>query len=324
LVRLLPELADGPIEPLPAWTVPPEQERRLLFAAVARLLGNVAGPAGTLLVLDDLQWASADALDLLATLARGAAEAPLRVVSAYRDTDVQQGDALSLMLADLAHAGLVTQRTLAPLSPEDAGRLLDALLDGAVEDAAALRAQVVQRTGGVPFFVVSWAQVVRLRDATGGSADVVPWDVAQGIRQRVAALAEVAREVLGVAAVLGRVVQPDLLTAVSEQPERAVLAALDAAGRARLLVEDGATYQFAHDLIREVVEGDVGAAPGTAPRGGPGTGSVAGRAVDRSPGLSLRPEWRAQQGRDLPAAGRRPRGSAGSAGSRRGLLPGDG
>src|SRR5579871_3864591 len=28
LVRLLPELADGPIEPLPQWTLSPEQERR--------------------------------------------------------------------------------------------------------------------------------------------------------------------------------------------------------------------------------------------------------------------------------------------------------
>src|SRR5437016_1295082 len=28
LVRLLPELADGPIEPLPTWTLSPVQERR--------------------------------------------------------------------------------------------------------------------------------------------------------------------------------------------------------------------------------------------------------------------------------------------------------
>jgi tetratricopeptide (TPR) repeat protein len=39
-----------------------------------------------------------------------------------------------------------------------------------------------------------------------------------------------------------------------------VLAALDAASRARLLLDENQTYQFAHDLIREVVEGEVGAA----------------------------------------------------------------
>src|SRR5436305_2026370 len=92
LVRLLPELAQGPIEPLPAWTLPPAQERRLLFAAVARLLGNVAGPGGTLLLLDDLQWADPDALALLASLLHSAA--PLRVLGAYRDTEVQPEAAL--------------------------------------------------------------------------------------------------------------------------------------------------------------------------------------------------------------------------------------
>jgi predicted ATPase len=91
LVRLLPELAAAPIEPLPAWTLAPEQERRLMVGAVARFLGNVAGSAGTLFLLDDLQWAGNDALDLLATLVRST-EAPLRVVGAYRDTEVQPHD----------------------------------------------------------------------------------------------------------------------------------------------------------------------------------------------------------------------------------------
>src|SRR5262249_49882437 len=49
LMSLLPELADV-LEPLPVRLLSPEQERRSLFAAVARLLANVAGPSGTLLV----------------------------------------------------------------------------------------------------------------------------------------------------------------------------------------------------------------------------------------------------------------------------------
>src|SRR5437764_304799 len=103
LVRLLPELAGGSITPLPAWTLPPEQERRLMVDAVIRFLANVAGPAGTLLVLDDLQWAGPDALDLLTALVHAAAEVPLRVIGAYRDTEVQPQDPLAVTLADLAH-----------------------------------------------------------------------------------------------------------------------------------------------------------------------------------------------------------------------------
>src|SRR5260221_7918837 len=66
LVRLLPELAERAVLPLLERTLPPEQERRLLFVAVGRFPRNVTGPSGTLLLLDDLQWAGKDALDLLA------------------------------------------------------------------------------------------------------------------------------------------------------------------------------------------------------------------------------------------------------------------
>ena len=54
LVRLLPELAEQGLLPLPTVQVSPEQESRLLFAAVARYLTTVSGSAGTLLVLDAL------------------------------------------------------------------------------------------------------------------------------------------------------------------------------------------------------------------------------------------------------------------------------
>ena len=119
LVRLLPELAAGPIEPLPSWQVSPDQERRLLFKAVARCLQNIAGPAGTLLILDDLQWAGGDALDLLATLVRP--EEPLRVVGAYRDTEVSARDPLAMLLADLAQEGIAIQRAVAPLTASEVG-----------------------------------------------------------------------------------------------------------------------------------------------------------------------------------------------------------
>jgi tetratricopeptide (TPR) repeat protein len=88
--------------------------------------------------------------------------------------------------------------------------------------------------------------------------DAVPWDVAQGVRQRVSQLPEPARQLLSMAAIVGRHVPWALLVAVSGQPEDVVLAGLEVAGRARLLLE-GETYTFAHDVIREVLEADIGA-----------------------------------------------------------------
>ncbi len=152
LVRLLPELAEGSILPLPPATLAVEQERRLMFGAVGRFLDNVAGPRGVLLLLDDLQWAGPDALDLLATLAGSAATVPLRVIGAYRDTEADHTHPLQVLLADLAHRGLATFQRLEPLMPEEAAHLLDDLLrDEAMGNG--VRERVLQRACGIPFFL---------------------------------------------------------------------------------------------------------------------------------------------------------------------------
>jgi len=304
LARLLPELAElagSPLPPLPrgADALPPEQQRRLMFGAVGRFLVNVAGPAGTLLVLDDLHWAGADALDLLAALVRAATPLPgvgpsvvrgilpLRLVGAYRDTEVRDGDPLDIALADLAREGLATQHALDPLTPDDARRLLDALLGdvdsaggdggdggaGSVALAAAdrgVRAGVLRRAGGVPFFLVSYAQGLRATPDTAGGVTgeaAIPWDLRQGVRQRVAALPPAAREALEAVVVAGRDARRRMLLDVVGRPPGELDDALDEACRVRLLAVAGAgegagedAYRCAHDAIGDVVEAGLGVA----------------------------------------------------------------
>ena len=263
LVRLLPELSNGPIEPLPPWTLPPEQERRLMFEAVTRFVANLATPGGALLALDDLQWAGSDALDLLTSLVR-VRDMPLRVLCAYRDTEVGPRDALSVTLADLAHADLAAQVALEPLARQDVQRLLDELLDVADGVGPESREQILQRAGGVPFFAVSCARAMRAGAAGGAGDAAVPWNLSQSIRQRVAVLPEAARDALSAAAVVGRVVPPAVLVRAIARPpdgsEEPILNALEAACQARLLVDMGHAYQFAHDVIREVIESDLATA----------------------------------------------------------------
>jgi tetratricopeptide (TPR) repeat protein/transcriptional regulator with XRE-family HTH domain len=282
LVRLLPELAETQLVPAPAWTLPPDQERRLIFAAVSRFLANTAGPHGTLLVLDDLQWAGSDALDLLATLVRTDAARPLRVVGAYRDTEVRSENALATLLADLGRAGLATQARLGPLAPHDAATLLHGLLQeleyaGAKGEPGGLADRVLRRAGGVPFYLVSCAQSLasspEANEREQQAPDDIPLTVTQQIRQRVSALPHLARELLDIAAVVGRTASGPLLMAVAGWPEAKVVNALEAACRARLLIVEpseaaqrvGAdrwmgkaeVYRFAHDLIEEVVVADL-------------------------------------------------------------------
>jgi predicted ATPase len=273
LARLLPELLETRVAPAPAWNLPPEQERRLMFDAVARYLVNVAGPSGTALLLDDLQWAGQDALDLLATLLDGMADAagpPLRLVVAYRDTETPPAVPLGRLAADLVGAGRAARIPLPPLSRDEAQTLLAQLwremtADAAVEMPAdapeALQEEILRRADGLPLYLVSSARAVQ--SSAGDEEETIsahiPFTVAESVRARVAVLPEAARRLAEVAAVGGRIIAAPVVMAVAARPEEVMLDALDTLVQAGLLAEEGEeTYRFTHDLIREVIESGLG------------------------------------------------------------------
>ena len=275
LVRLLPELTSMAVVPAPPWMLPPEQERRLMFVAVARYLANIAGPAGTLLVLDDLQWAGADALDLLGSLvsvARMAAEPPLSLLGAYRSTEVRADHPLSDLLADLARDGLANNLPVGPLPAPEARVLLENLLGEQGQEntvgRAALIDRLLERAGGIPFYLASCARAARAEAESDAQAepttgrDAVPWDAAQSIHQRMALLPAGARELLGAAAIAGRHIERPVLEALITWLNldlNTATVVMAEAVQARLLLEaedDG--FRFAHDLIREVAEANLG------------------------------------------------------------------
>ncbi len=262
LALLLPELVEAGALPAPP-AIAPEQGRRLMFSAVSQFLTNIAGPAGTLLILDDLQWADTDALDLLSALVTTQTSSPLRVVGAYRSTEVAPGSPLAAALADLARSGAATRVNLGPLADDEAEQLLNHVLQGAPGVDETVLRHVVERAGGVPFFLVSCAHGQQDGALLENSPDDVPWDIAETVRQRVAVLPEVARELLSAVAVADRTIARATIVAVAERhgrDEPETLTALDAACRARMLVEVGdVDYQFAHNLIREVIWNDLSA-----------------------------------------------------------------
>jgi transcriptional regulator with XRE-family HTH domain/tetratricopeptide (TPR) repeat protein len=267
LVRLIPEVHAGLVEAPPTVATTPDHERRLIFDAVRRFLTRIAGPDGVLLALDDLQWAGPDALDLIATLAHDAATIPLRVVVTYRDTESPPGAPLSMMVDDLARDHLALHFRLSALAPDEAKDLLHGMLEGVAagpERIDPVIRQVLRKAEGAPFFLVSWAQGLRSGSLSLDAPDAVPSDVTQSIHQRVNALPPVVRELLGAAAAIGRRAPRVLLLAVAREldyRERETLDALEAAIHARLLLEDGEDgYQFAHDLVREVIGQDLSAA----------------------------------------------------------------
>ena len=130
---------------------------------------NVAGPAGTLLLLDDLHWAGADACDLLASLLLVNRKMCRCAWSARTARpDVGPAHPLVLAVAEMSEAQMVTHHTLHPLSLAEAQALFVRALGERESARTALAAQVAQRAGGVPFYLMSYARSVQGHAETTG------------------------------------------------------------------------------------------------------------------------------------------------------------
>jgi transcriptional regulator with XRE-family HTH domain len=256
LVRMLPELASGPIDALPPLPPGPDQTVALTARAVLRYLRNVGSPAGTLLVLDDVHQADLTALHVLARLVQSAADVPLRIVAAQRETEARHAHGLSSVVARLAQEQLVRHVPLDPLTPNEAADLLTQLLPDTLTPSADWRQRVLAQAGGLPFYVVAWAQELRVNPQHAAS-DEVPWAVRQSIRYRIDALAPSVRPVLEAVAVAGGEATSTLLAALAGGPEHELVEALEAACRERLLQEQGGVYRLVRGAVRRVLETDL-------------------------------------------------------------------
>ncbi|MEV4714884.1 BTAD domain-containing putative transcriptional regulator [Micromonospora sp. NPDC049374] len=226
---------------------------RLRREAVA-LVDAAARQAPVLLVLDDLHRADEGTLDLLTGLLAEPepASGPLMVVAAYRTSQVGAG--LTATLARLAPRE-PTRVYLTGLSEVATAELTRAVV-GLDVDAATLRS-IHHRSGGNPFFV---RELARLLAAEGPQAlQRVPAGVRDVIRHRLTQLPEATRTLLRQAAVVGRDVDPEVLSTFTGEREPLVLDALDQAEQAGFLSAHGPAGQlrFTHMLVRDTLYDDL-------------------------------------------------------------------
>ncbi|WP_196807164.1 serine/threonine-protein kinase [Candidatus Solirubrobacter pratensis] len=218
-----------------------EEERLRLFDAVADLLTAAAAERPLLLVLDDLHWADASSLRLLAHVAGAERGARLLVAGGYRAGEFPLG----AVLEELEGDPRTTHIELAGLGPADLRALVPA--EAAIGDEA-LEA-IHARTAGNPFYA---AELLRL--ASEGRLAGVPARVLEVVRRRVERLGPEAGRVLEAGAVAGRFTIADLVRA-SGAPRPEVVAALERGTAAGLVVNAGeGHFAFAHAIVRDAVQ----------------------------------------------------------------------
>lgn len=241
----------------------PEARQARLFRALLELLGAFADGRQLVLAIDDLQWADDASAQFLHYLARQAARRPLLALYALRDEELEADERITALVASLRREPHARAMPLARLRQEDAESLIDALGDARLR-APGLAARLHRETDGNAFFLVSMLHALAEGHAAPEETGDLPLPDAlrESVRARLAGVPAAARPVLDVAAVLGRRFGFEILAAVAEQAEEALLRALDVLVKRRLLhehTEDG-SYDFTHDKVREVVYRDISGA----------------------------------------------------------------
>jgi predicted ATPase/signal transduction histidine kinase/ActR/RegA family two-component response regulator len=166
LVEVIPDLAFliGPQPPVPRLG-PAESENRfnVVFQSFLEVLCTAEHPL--ILFLDDLQWADAATLRLLALMMNDPNVVYLLIVGAYRDNEVDAAHPLAQTLDRLQSEHVAIERiALGPLSSDHVSQLLADTLPRSTGDRRALAELVVAKTEGNPFFV---NQFLRTLDQDG-------------------------------------------------------------------------------------------------------------------------------------------------------------
>lgn len=261
LARVLPELDPRRAEAGDEGTTIEGWRRLRLFEAMARAMLAPGDPL--LLLLDDLQWCDADTLAWLHYLLRYDDAAPLLILATMRTGEAGDNPHLPAWLAQLRNEEMVTELELGPLGRDDTARLAEEVAErelGPGELDALHR-----ETEGIPLFVV---EMVRASGAAADPADAgggkpplaIPGKVQNVIRGRLAQLSSAARDLVGLAATMGRdFALPVLRRATGAEDE--LIAALDELLVRQLVREQGdRAYDFTHDKIREVAYAELSSA----------------------------------------------------------------
>jgi predicted ATPase len=269
VARLLPEiLVQRPDLALPR-PMTESWQRQRLFEALARAV--LGGDRPLLLHIDDLQWCDRETLEWLHYLLRFDGEASLLIVGTARPEEVGAHHPLGALLKGLRDAGQLTEIELGPLDADETAELAQAVADHELDESAL--AQLYDETEGIPLFVVETVRAgladgpgARGVKGTGASPTLarasasapLPPKVYAVIQSRLNRLSAPARELAGLAAVVGRSFTFDVLARASRGDEDAAVRGLDELWQRRLIREqDANAYDFSHDRIREVAYAEI-------------------------------------------------------------------
>jgi hypothetical protein len=262
LARLFPVLRSVPeiraLAASSAHDADPVQTRRRAADALAGLLTAVAAERPLVLVLDNLQWADLDSVQLLESVLLRPQAPPLALLCSFHEGAEASRLPLARLLASLGAAEPIQIEKVAigPFSEAQSSVLAAHLLG--LEPADPLAARIAREAQGSPFFIGELARHAR---TSGGLTDsVTTLNLDDVIRLRMRGLPAAARRLIEVLAIAGgrlpRAVAIKVVEATTGALDRGTIARLRAEHLIRAESSDDGALETYHDRIRAAVARD--------------------------------------------------------------------
>jgi len=238
----------------PALDLTPEQRRQRTLEALMSQLAGLARQNPVLMIFEDAHWVDPTSLEVLGRAVDRIATLHVLLVVTFRPE----------FNAPWVGQSHVTSLTLNRLGEREAAAIIARLVENK-ELPAAVMAEIVERSDGIPLFVEEMTKAVleaesegaaRRTAATGPSlAQAVPASLHASLMARLDRLGP-AKEVAQIGAAIGREFSHALLASVALQTGAELELALDRLIQAGLLFRQGtppqATFLFKHALVQDV------------------------------------------------------------------------
>ena len=258
LVELLPELQRG-------WPAAPagprrdsEQVRTGYYEAISSVLARQSPPL--LLVIEDLHWCDEASLEFLLQFARRLVGHPILLLLIYRSDEAQP--ALRPLVAELERTQLAVELNLTRLPRADVAFMIRVIFEQAWPARPELSEAIHALTNGNPLFVEELLKAMVVAGdicQIGGEwtyappADLpLPRTLQSAVQRRLAQLSPGAQELVSLAAVAARPLDPGLVRALVS--EDSLPGQLDELRRAQfVVVEADGSIAPRHHLVGQAV-----------------------------------------------------------------------
>jgi tetratricopeptide (TPR) repeat protein/tRNA A-37 threonylcarbamoyl transferase component Bud32 len=245
LVKLVPELAERLGEVPEAPPIPPAQQRDRLFSAIIRIMVNLSRDTPLVLLLDDLQWVDETSLQLLNYMAQKIPSERILIIGAYREDELDSQSFLAQSVAEMNRERVSETLPIKRLNADQTSEKIRKTFGG--QELPKLEVLAYEKTEGNPLFIEELLrsllaeEYVELVEGAWQVKDLSQVQVPSGIRavvqDRLAHLSEESRDVLTVAAVIGREFNFATFQAVVEMDEESLVELIDEALQAQILIE---------------------------------------------------------------------------------------